>query len=99
MENPAQKYTPERRKQMRDWMKSIDCPVLILQGKPVGLYRANFEILIPEMRELGKDISSIAYPGVTHGFYWGTAKTGATLQTVERIVKDVHAFVAKHTEK
>ncbi len=99
MEDPAQKYTPARQKQMRAWMKAIDCPVLVLQGKPVGLYRCNFEILIPEMKELGKDISSITYPGVTHGFYWGTARTGATLQTVERIVQDVDAFIEKHTAK
>ncbi len=99
MEHPAQKYTPERQKEMRAWMKVIDCPVLVLQGKPVGLYRTNFEILIPEMQELGRDISSISYPGVTHGFYWGTAKTGATLQTVERLVQDVDAFIGKHTRK
>lgn len=97
MENPAEKYTPARQKEMRSWMKKIDCPVLVLQGKPVGLYKTNFEILIPEMKALGRDISSITYPGVTHGFYWGTARTGATLQTVEQIVNNVDAFIVKQT--
>ena len=99
MENPAEKYTPERRREMRAWMTAVDCPILILQGKAVGLHRTNFEILIPEMQELGKDVSSISFPGVTHGFYWGTVRTGATVETVERIVKDVHAFIGKQTGK
>ena len=93
MENPAEKYTPERQAEMRAWMQEIDCPILVLQGKPVGLYKTNFEILIPEMKQLNKDITSISYPGVTHGFYWGTVKTGATLATVEKIIEDSTQFI------
>lgn len=95
MEDPQSEYTPGRREEMRAWMAEIDCPVLVLQGEPVGLYKTNFEILIPEMRALGKEISSITYPGMTHGFYWGTARTGATVETVEKIVKDVGVFVGE----
>ncbi len=95
MENPHSKYTPERQREMRAWMKEIDRPVLVLQGKPVGLHKTNYEILIPEMRKLGREISSIEYPGKTHGFYWGTAKTGATVETVEKIVRDADAFIRK----
>lgn len=97
MKNPALKFTPDRRAEMHAWMKNISCPVLLLQGKHIGLYKTNFEILIPEMRRLGKDISSISYPGVTHGFYWGTVKTGATLATVEQILDDVEAFIKSQT--
>ncbi len=93
MKNPAQLFTPDRRDEMHAWMKDISCPVLILQGKHIGLYKTNFEILIPEMRRLGKDISSISYPDVTHGFYWGTVRTGATLQTVEKIMEDVTHYI------
>lgn len=93
MENPTAKFTPDRRSEMRAWMKKIHCPVLVLQGKPVGLYKTNFEILIPEMKRLNKDISSISYPGVTHGFYWGTVKTGASLETVEKIMEDTTDFI------
>ena len=93
MENPAEKLTPERRAEMRDWMQKIDCPVLILQGKPIGLYKTNFEILIPEMKSLKKEISRLSYPGVTHGFYWGTVKTGATLETVKKIMRDTTDFI------
>lgn len=93
MEDPAAKYTPERRAVMHAWMKEIHCPILVLQGKPIGLYKTNFEILIPELKRLNKDISSISYPGVTHGFYWGTVKTGATLETVDKIMKDTTTFI------
>ena len=99
MKNPALKFTPDRRAEIHDWMKDISCPVLVLQGKHVGLYKTNFEILIPEMRRLGKDISSISYPGVTHGFYWGTVRTGATLETVETIMEDVIHYIEDHTGK
>ena len=95
MKNPALIFTPDRRAEMHAWMKDISCPVLVLQGKHIGLYKTNFEILIPEMKRLGKDISSISYPGVTHGFYWGTIRTGATIETVEQIMKDVHAYIGK----
>ncbi|MHC4679204.1 MAG: ankyrin repeat domain-containing protein [Planctomycetota bacterium] len=96
MENPAKSFTEERRREIHSWMKDIECPVLVLQGKHVGLYKTNFEILIPEMEKLNKDISSIHYPGVTHGFYWGRVNTGATLDTVEKVVKDVTAYIEKH---
>ena len=93
MENPAAKFTPDRRAEMHAWMKEINCPVLVLQGKHTGLYKTNFEILIPEMKRLNKDISSISYPGVTHGFYRGTEKPGDTSDTVEKIMKDTPKFI------
>lgn len=93
MQDPAAKFTKDRKAEMHAWMKEISCPVLVLQGKHIGLYKTNFEILIPEMKRLKKDISSISYPGVTHGFYWGTVKTGATVKTVEKIMKDATAFI------
>lgn len=93
MQDPFQKYTGARKKEMLTWMRKVDCPVLVLQGKHTGLYKTNFELLIPEMKRLGKDISSIHYPGVTHGFYWGSVKTGATIDTVEKIMKDVTEYI------
>jgi len=96
MENPRALFQGARQREMRDWMKRINCPILLLQGKPVGLYKSNFEILIPEMKRLKKDISHITYPGLSHGFYWGTVKTGATRATIEKILEDTTAFIAKH---
>lgn len=97
MNNPQEKFTAARQKEMRTWMKQISCPILLLQGKPVGLYKTNFEILIPELTRLGKDISHITYPGLSHGFYWGTTKTGATESIIEKILQDTTAFVDRHT--
>jgi len=99
MNNPQEKFTAARQKEMRDWMSKIDCPILLLQGKPVGLYETNFEILVPELKKLGKDISHISYPGLSHGFYWGSTKTGATKSTVEKILQDTTAFIDKHTDE
>lgn len=99
MEKPHEKFSGGRRQEMLAWMEKIESPILILQGKPVGLYRSNFEILIPEMKKLGKDISHITYPGLSHGFYWGTAKTGTTQATVKKILKDTVEFIDKHTGK
>lgn len=96
MEAPHEKFTELRKTEIHEWMRNIQCPILVLQGEPVGLYKTNFEILIPEMQKLGKDITSISYPGVTHGFYWGTVKTGATLKTVETIMEDVTSFIDTH---
>ncbi len=93
MNNPQKAYTKARQKEMRAWMNKIEAPVLLLQGNQTGLYKTNFEILIPEMKKLGKDISFIEFAGLSHGFYWGTAKTGATLETVEKIVQNVTSFV------
>lgn len=95
MADPAKVYTQESREALHAWMQDIDSPILLLQGKHEGLYKPNFEILIPELRSLGKDISSIHYADVTHGFYWGTVRTGATLETVERIMDDTTAFIEK----
>ena len=97
MEDPKDFYTASKQKETRAWMKDIHAPVLILQGSQTGLYKTNFEILIPEMKELGKDISFIEFPGKSHGFYWGTTKTGATLETVEQILRDVTGFIENHT--
>ena len=93
MEHPQSLYTGERKAEILAWMKNIGAPVLILQGNRTGLYQTNFEILIPEMKRLGKKIEYIEFPGLSHGFYWGTRKTGATLGTVETVVAEADAFI------
>ncbi|MAS92637.1 MAG: hypothetical protein CMO55_05515 [Verrucomicrobiales bacterium] len=95
MEDPLSKYTAERKAEMQSWMKEITCPILLLQGNHVDLYKSNFELLIPEMQKLGKDITAIEYPGLSHGFYWGTPRTGATEETVEKVITDSLEFLRK----
>lgn len=96
MEDPLALYNSDRKKEVLEWLQQVSAPVLILQGNQVGLYRTNFEILVPEMRRLGKDISFVEFPGKSHGFYWGNVKAGATLETVEKIMQDVDQFLQRH---
>ncbi len=95
MDNPMSYFTGERKREILGWMNQIDCPILVLQGKPVLLYQANFEFLIPELEKLGKDISSQSYPGMIHGFYWGKTKSGATRESVDKIMEDMTTFITK----
>ena len=94
MADPLKYYTPERKEVIRGWMKKIDCPILILQGKTAGLYETNFKIFIPKMKELGRTISHRTYPKVSHGFYWRNVKAGATLEIIEQFVEDVDKFLS-----
>lgn len=93
MDEPGKYFTGARKDEILAWMQKIACPVLVLQGKSVGLYKANFEVLIPEMKKLGKDISSMAWPEVTHGFYFGGLRSGATPELVDTIVKHSIDFI------
>lgn len=95
MDNPETYFTGERKSEILAWMNQISCPILILQGKPVLLYRANFELLIPEMQKLEKDISSLSYPDSIHGFYWGKTKSGATPELVDKLMIDMTTFIGK----
>lgn len=96
MNQPMDYFKGERKSEILEWMDQINSPILILQGKPVLLYRANFEFLIPEMKKLGKDISSLSYPDMIHGFYWGKTKSGATPASTAGIMEDMGAFIKKH---
>jgi dipeptidyl aminopeptidase/acylaminoacyl peptidase len=98
MDEPGKYFTGARKNEILAWMQKIACPVLVLQGKSVGLYKANFEVLIPEMKKLGKDISSMAWPEVTHGFYFGGMRSGATPELIDTIVKHSIEFIGRATK-
>lgn len=98
MEDPFSAYQGATKQKIQTWMNQIDCPVLVLQGNSEGLFKTNFGILIPEMIRLNKNISSLTFPGKSHGFYWGTTRTGATLQTVDEIMVHVTAFIVSATQ-
>jgi len=95
MSDPQAAYVGDRRDAMRAWMAKIGCPVLMLQGKAEGLHRINTEILVPELRRLGKDVTVAEFPDVTHGFYWGNARSGATPELVDRVVRDSIEFIRR----
>jgi len=93
MADPHAVYVGDRREAMRAWMEGVGCPVLVLQGKPVGLHTVNSEILVPELRALGKQVTVADYPDATHGFYWGDTRAGATPELVDRFVGDALGFI------
>ena len=61
-------YTAECQKLTRDKIAKIRCPILIVQGDVFPGINFNKEILIPELRDLGKDVVILTYPGEPHGF-------------------------------
>ena len=98
MQDPLDHYSGEVKRRTRALLEAIDCPVLLLQGDSKNsLDKINNQLLIPEMKSMNKDISSMRFPGLAHGFYWGTVKTGVTLETVENIVRDVTAYIGKQS--
>ena len=99
-QDPLYHYSGKVKPQTRALLKAIDCPILLLQGDSNNtLDKINNQLLIPEMKSMNKDISSMRFPGLAHGFYWGTVKTGATLETVENIVRDVTAYIVRRQRK
>lgn len=98
MNNPREFFIGKTKKVILNWMNKINCPILVLQGKPVLLYRANFDFLIPEMKKLGKEISSLTYPNMIHGFYWGKTKSGATDDLVKKLMADMTSFIERSTD-
>jgi dipeptidyl aminopeptidase/acylaminoacyl peptidase len=101
-------YTAECQKLTRDKIAKIRCPILIVQGDVFPGTNFNKEILIPELRDLGKNVVVLTYPGETHGFVFsGSAKesqktpyprtaTRPHPQVVESAFEDVHALVWRH---
>ncbi|MEM8930109.1 MAG: alpha/beta hydrolase [Acidobacteriota bacterium] len=77
--DPRRLYTPERRRRTRERLDPIACPVLITLGDQlldgVDPTRGVEEILIPELRDLGKSVDVARFPGQSHGFAFaiGTA--------------------------
>ena len=99
MQQPLDHYKGNVKKKTRALFKAIDCPILLLQGDTKNnLDKINNQLLIPELKSFNKDISSMRFPGLGHGFYWGTVKTGVDLETVEKIVKDLTAYIREHTD-
>lgn len=93
MTDPQAAYVGDRRESMRAWIAKVGCPVLLLQGRPEGLHKINTEILVPELRSLGKEVTVANYPDFRHGFYFGTGRSGATPELVDRVVRDSIEFI------
>ena len=75
--DPRELYTDELRQYTRKKMKGITCPVLILHGDKHALKKFNFDVFVPELEALDKNVVVKKYPGENHGFYWGRSKNPA----------------------
>ena len=97
MENPRQFYTPEYQNILRSKIARIKCPILIIQGdedrSEVPINKFNAEVLIPELRALGKMVEVLTYPGEPHCFcYYGSGPRTPHPAAALKAYHDAEAF-------
>jgi dipeptidyl aminopeptidase/acylaminoacyl peptidase len=81
-----QKYYGEKNSGILDEkVGRLSCPVLIVHSDVHQINDVNNEYLIPKIRAQGKDLETILYPGLDHGFYWGQGWTGVTEAVFESL--------------
>jgi dipeptidyl aminopeptidase/acylaminoacyl peptidase len=93
MEDPKRYYTPELQKRTREKIARIACPVLIVHGDQHPINKINHEIIIPELKEAGKTLEVILYPGQPHGFVFGQ---DGSPEATQKCFDDCHAFFKKY---
>lgn len=99
MANPLSFYTPEYQRLTQAKIRSIDAPILILQGDGHGA-RFNTDVFIPELERAKKNVTLETYPGEPHCFMFGrigdipisTPRPAVALQAF----RDVDAFFRRH---
>lgn len=92
MENPRQYYTPEIQKRTQQKIASVEAPIFIASGGKTVINRINDQIIIPELRQAGKEVEVTLYPDQPHGFSSGKGTPEAALKFFE----DSHAFFKRH---
>ncbi len=93
MEDPKRFYTPELQTRTREKIAKITCPILIAQGDQHPINKVNNEVFIPELKQAGKYVEVITYPGQPHSFFFGSIATG---DAGRKAFDDAHAFFKKH---
>ena len=68
MQDPRRYFTPELEQRTREKIWRIRCPVLVAHGDVHPINKINDQIILPLLREAGKDLHVIYYPGARHGF-------------------------------
>jgi acetyl esterase/lipase len=72
LEHGRQHYTKDLQAQFRAKLAHIMCPILIVQGdvnrREGPINRFNADVLIPELRAMGKEVDVRIYPGQAHCF-------------------------------
>src|SRR5262249_36482712 len=76
-------YTAECQKLTRDKIEKIRCPIILVQGDVFPGTEFNKEILLPELRDLGKNVVVLTYPGEPHGFVLREPAQGSEKETAK----------------
>lgn len=95
MDDPRHYYTPELQKFTRDKIARISCPVLIVHGDQHPINKINDEIIIPELKDAGKKVEAILYPGQPHLFVF--AQEGSP-EAARKCFEDSLAFFSRYTQ-
>jgi dipeptidyl aminopeptidase/acylaminoacyl peptidase len=96
-EDPKKFYTTELQKSAREKLARIRCPILLLQGDLTPGNNFNKEILIPELRDLGKSVVVLTYPGEPHSFaFYSTPARTPRPAVAENAFEDVNVLIRRH---
>jgi acetyl esterase/lipase len=113
MENGRRYYSADLQRKFRAKLAAMDAPILIVQGDvgdgPVdtdgpGRNRFNAEVLIPELREAGKQVEVKVYPEQAHCFCsasgaprpGGRAAPASWPAAALHAFEDIDAFCRRH---
>jgi acetyl esterase/lipase len=86
MQDPKQYYTPEIQKITREKIAKVQCPMFFGEGGVHVINRINNEIVFPEFVKARKQIETVLYPGMGHGFSMKS----------DKFFEDAWAFLAKY---
>jgi dienelactone hydrolase len=97
-EDSKRYYTPELQKLTRAKLTRIQCPILIIQGGDVQrVNRFNQEVLIPELRDLGKRPEVLTYSGEPHCFcFYGEGQRTPHPDIALKAFTDIQSFCRRH---
>jgi dipeptidyl aminopeptidase/acylaminoacyl peptidase len=101
MENPRKFYTPEYQNILRAKIARIKCPILIIQGEEnrpaMPINKFNAEVLLPELRALGKIVDVLTYPGEPHCFcFYGSGPRTPNPATALKAYQNAEAFSRRY---
>lgn len=95
--DPLRYYTAAFQKLAREKIGRIRAPILILQGDQNPLSRFNSQVLIPELRAMGKLLEVITYAGEPHCFaFVGSGPRTPRPASALKAFQDADTFFQRH---